>query len=468
MRSRWLIGTVASMALLGAGCANGGSAAKPQGGSPATTQASGGSYSVAVTEPDHLHPGRAQLAFDELHVLFSPLLTLDAGPQGPAAGGGVRHLRRPADVDDQAQAGLDVPQRRAGHRRQLRRRLERRRLRAQRAREQRAAGARRGLRRPQPGQGQAEGQDAVRPEGRRRHHVHGQARRARQPVPALADRRRHRVPAAAQGGARRSEGVRLGAGRQRPVHDGRRLEEEREHHGQALRRLQGRAGQGRRDRLQVLRRPQDRLSRRAGGRARPHLRRPGPVRGGGARLRRSAAEGVHAAAGLPDLLARGQALRRPGGPQGVLAGDRPRGDQQGALRRPAAARDLDPLARLPGRRGGRLRLLHVRRRRRPSSGSHAAGGFSGALQITYPGGVGYDPTFEAIGNQLRKNLGHPGHQVPAAAVRAVPREDQRPSGQGPDPRALGLAVSVDAGAAAVAVRARRRRARSRPTTPTRR
>ena len=35
----------------------------------------------------------------------------------------------------------------------------------------------------------------------------------------------------------------------------------------------------------------------------------------------------------------------------------------------------------------------------------AAGGFSGALQITYPGGVGYDPTFEAIGNQLRKNLG---------------------------------------------------------------
>jgi oligopeptide transport system substrate-binding protein len=77
MRSRWLIGAVASMALLGAGCANGGSASEPSGGSPATTQASGGSYSVGVTEPDHLHPGRAQLAFDELHVLFSPLLTLD-------------------------------------------------------------------------------------------------------------------------------------------------------------------------------------------------------------------------------------------------------------------------------------------------------------------------------------------------------------------------------------------------------
>ena len=35
----------------------------------------------------------------------------------------------------------------------------------------------------------------------------------------------------------------------------------------------------------------------------------------------------------------------------------------------------------------------------------AAGGFSGTLEIAYPGGVGYDPTFEAIGNQLRKNLG---------------------------------------------------------------
>jgi len=35
----------------------------------------------------------------------------------------------------------------------------------------------------------------------------------------------------------------------------------------------------------------------------------------------------------------------------------------------------------------------------------AAGGWKGALQIWYPGGVGYDQTFNAIANQIRQNLG---------------------------------------------------------------
>jgi oligopeptide transport system substrate-binding protein len=34
-----------------------------------------------------------------------------------------------------------------------------------------------------------------------------------------------------------------------------------------------------------------------------------------------------------------------------------------------------------------------------------AGGWSGPLVITYPSGAGYDQTFEAIGNELRQNLG---------------------------------------------------------------
>jgi oligopeptide transport system substrate-binding protein len=35
----------------------------------------------------------------------------------------------------------------------------------------------------------------------------------------------------------------------------------------------------------------------------------------------------------------------------------------------------------------------------------AAGGWSGTMNIWYPGGIGYDPLFQAIGNDLRQNLG---------------------------------------------------------------
>ncbi|MDQ2741754.1 MAG: ABC transporter substrate-binding protein [Chloroflexota bacterium] len=35
----------------------------------------------------------------------------------------------------------------------------------------------------------------------------------------------------------------------------------------------------------------------------------------------------------------------------------------------------------------------------------AAGGFKGTLTIAYPGGQGYDPTYQAIGNEIRQNLG---------------------------------------------------------------
>lgn len=43
----------------------------------------------------------------------------------------------------------------------------------------------------------------------------------------------------------------------------------------------------------------------------------------------------------------------------------------------------------------------------------AAGGWSGPMTISFPGGLGYDATFEAVANQIRQNLG-------IATVRAVP------------------------------------------------
>lgn len=43
-----------------------------------------------------------------------------------------------------------------------------------------------------------------------------------------------------------------------------------------------------------------------------------------------------------------------------------------------------------------------------------AGGFSGPLEITYPGGGGLDPLYEAIANQLRQNLGIDATATPTA------------------------------------------------------
>lgn len=44
-----------------------------------------------------------------------------------------------------------------------------------------------------------------------------------------------------------------------------------------------------------------------------------------------------------------------------------------------------------------------------------AGGWSGQMQIWYPGGVGYDQTFDAIANQIRQNL-----DIPDVKTKALP------------------------------------------------
>ncbi len=43
-----------------------------------------------------------------------------------------------------------------------------------------------------------------------------------------------------------------------------------------------------------------------------------------------------------------------------------------------------------------------------------AGGFTGTMEISYPGGAGFDPLYEAIANQLRQNLGIDASVSPSA------------------------------------------------------
>ena len=73
--------------------------------------------------------------------------------EGAAADAGRRvgDQRGPEGLDDQDQAGAEVPQRRAGDRRELRRRVERRGLRSQRVDQQLLLREHRGLRRAEPG-----------------------------------------------------------------------------------------------------------------------------------------------------------------------------------------------------------------------------------------------------------------------------------------------------------------------------
>ncbi len=76
--------------------------------------------------------------------------------QAGAAGRRVGRVDRPEGLDDQDQAGADLPQRRAGHRAELRRRLERHGRRDQRLGQQLLPRHHRRLRRAQPRQRQAQ------------------------------------------------------------------------------------------------------------------------------------------------------------------------------------------------------------------------------------------------------------------------------------------------------------------------
>lgn len=66
-----VLGALASMAVAAAGCGGGDDGGKTSCGRQ------GGTFSVGAIEPDHLHPGRSGLAFDVVHALFSPLLKVD-------------------------------------------------------------------------------------------------------------------------------------------------------------------------------------------------------------------------------------------------------------------------------------------------------------------------------------------------------------------------------------------------------
>jgi oligopeptide transport system substrate-binding protein len=77
MSRRWAGALVASMALAAAGCgSNSGDDAAQTGGTPARGH-EGGTFSVGEVEPDHLIPGRSGLAFDQIQALFAPLSKVD-------------------------------------------------------------------------------------------------------------------------------------------------------------------------------------------------------------------------------------------------------------------------------------------------------------------------------------------------------------------------------------------------------
>lgn len=62
-------------------------------------------------------------------------------------------------------------------------------------------------------------------------------------------------------------------------------------------------------------------------------------------------------------------------------------------------------ASVPGARSGKCGVYCTYNPAKAKALLAAAGGWTGTMNIWYPGGNGYDPLFQAIGNDLRQNLG---------------------------------------------------------------